>query len=116
MLQQKTGEHVRLLTIITVIFYPATLAAGIFSMQDTVLPPNPSLLGYIMTTVLLILTMLAILTLSLGWTWYQHIQNFAGPSLSIGTGLVRKSWCYGKGSSHSAVDVANQGVSPMKRS
>ena len=74
-------------------------------MKDTVLPPNPSLLGYIMTTVLLTLTML--LTISLGWIWYQHIQNFAGPGLSIAAGLVRKSWCYGKSSSHSAVDVAN---------
>ncbi|KAI1485313.1 hypothetical protein F5X96DRAFT_682913 [Biscogniauxia mediterranea] len=59
LVQLRTNENVKIITIVTLLISPPTVAAAIFSMPDSVLPGEPSMLGWAVTT-LIVYTFVAI--------------------------------------------------------
>jgi len=73
-LQNKTGEHVKALTIIALLFLPVTTTSTIFSVDAEVLPFSLTFKNYIITTLCLTAVLVTVLTVVLKWTWLEVVK------------------------------------------
>ncbi|KAK3333324.1 hypothetical protein B0T19DRAFT_122819 [Cercophora scortea] len=74
-LQQQSGEHMKVFSIIALTFLPISTTAAIFSVNSDILPFQPNLRTFAITTICLGAVVLAVLTLILNWSWYRLIPG-----------------------------------------
>ncbi|KAM7188427.1 hypothetical protein V8F20_010543 [Naviculisporaceae sp. PSN 640] len=86
--QQLSGNHMRLLAIMALIFNPITVSSGLFSVDGAALPFQKTWQSYILVTICLGVFMLAISTIMLNWEWHYSVRDWA---LS-GSGVYYGGW------------------------
>jgi len=88
-LQQQSGEHTKLLAIITLIFLPISTSFAMFGVDGSVLPFSKSFGNYVLTTACFgAITLLVYTTIS-NWSWHWDLLKRIPISAVVGERLFR---------------------------
>ncbi|KAI1847956.1 hypothetical protein JX266_006069 [Neoarthrinium moseri] len=71
LIQLRTGENVKAITILALLVSPPSVTAAIFSMDGDILPFAPSIWSYLLTTLVLALVLLGVLGLLIHRSWWR---------------------------------------------
>ncbi|KAI0022993.1 hypothetical protein F4780DRAFT_730991 [Xylariomycetidae sp. FL0641] len=96
-IQLRTNENVKAITIIALLVSPPAVSAAIFSMQENVFPWKPSLLAWGLTTLVLYVLVGLVLLFLTNWSLAKTDQALRGQNKgSSRPGLFWRSgnWCF----------------------